>query len=76
MVYSFVLERVSLHGETDTTMLVLLTVTDMNECDERTRNCHERATCSDVIGGFNCTCKSGFTGNGTFCEGKNNCSSC
>ena len=52
-----------------------LTVTDMNECDERTHNCHENATCSDVVGGFNCTCNTGFTGNGTFCEGKNDCSS-
>ena len=42
----------------------------MNECDERTHNCHENATCSDVVGGFDCSCNTGFTGNGTFCEGK------
>ena len=50
--------------------------TDTDECGERTHNCHENATCSDVVGGFNCTCNTGFTGNGTFCEGKNDCSSC
>ena len=49
----------------------LLTVTDMNECDERTYDCHENATCSNVVGGFNnCTCDTGFTGNATFCEGE------
>ena len=57
-------------------MSMLLTVTDINECSERTHNCHESATCSDVVGGFICTCDTGFTGNGTFCEGKSGCSSC
>ena len=33
-------------------------------------NCHQNATCCDVVGGFNCICDTGFTGNGTFCEGK------
>ena len=55
---------------------VHVTCTDIDECGERTHNCHENATCSDVVGGFNCTCNTGFTGNGTFCEGKNDCSSC
>lgn len=42
--------------------------TDVNECDEGTHNCHENANCSEVMGGFNCTCNTGFTGNGTSCE--------
>ena len=51
-------------------VLQLLTVADVNECDAKTHDCHENATCSDVVGGFNCTCDTGFTGNGTFCEGE------
>ena len=40
------------------------------DCDVEIHNCHENATCSDVAGGFNCICNTGFTGNGTFCESK------
>ena len=42
--------------------------TDVNECDEGIHNCHENANCSYVVGGFNCTCNTGFTGNGISCE--------
>ena len=51
-------------------IMCCLTVTDIDECGEKMHNCHENATCSDVVGGFNCSCNTGFTGNGTFCEGK------
>ena len=50
-------------------MLITVCI-DVNECDEEIHNCHESATCSDVVGGFNCICNTGFTGNGTFCESK------
>ena len=43
---------------------------DVNECERGTHNCHENATCTDVVGGFNCTCNTGHTGNGTLCVGK------
>ena len=55
---------VSLHAETDSTTLVKWRVA---ECSERTHNCHESAICSDVVGGFNCICDTGFIENGTFC---------
>ena len=32
--------------------------------------CHSEATCSNTIGGYNCQCNPGFTGNGTHCQGK------
>ena len=53
-----------------TGMLITVFTADVNECDEGIHNCHENANCSDMVGGFNCTCNSGFTGNGTFCESK------
>ena len=33
--------------------------------------CHENATCTNTPGGYICTCKEGYSGNSTFCEGKN-----
>ena len=51
-------------------ILITVFTADVNECDEGIHNCHENANCSDVVGGFNCICSSGFTGNGTFCESK------
>ena len=31
--------------------------------------CHSNATCQNINGTYKCICNSGFTGNGTFCEG-------
>ncbi len=45
---------------------------DIDECAEGTDDCHitSNATCGDTDGSFICTCRDGFVGNGTFCEGK------
>ncbi len=42
---------------------------DVNECLDGSDNCHHNATCNNNDGSFNCTCNSGYTGNGTDCEG-------
>ena len=42
---------------------------DINECTLGTHNCHTSATCTNIPGSFNCTCKIGYSGNGTFCQG-------
>lgn len=48
----------------------------MNECVLGEAECHENATCSDVVGeedSYICTCKPGFTGDGfSSCVGKLN----
>ena len=47
--------------------------TDVNECELGVDTCHENATCFDVVGGegsFNCTCNTGYTGNGSSCTGE------
>ena len=43
--------------------------TDVDECSERLHNCDENANCTNLDEGFNCTCNSGYSGNGTFCSG-------
>ena len=50
--------------------MLITACTDVNECDEDIHNCHESATCSDVVGGFNCICNTGFTGDGILCVSK------
>ena len=46
----------------------------LNECMLETHNCHEHAICTNSIDSFECTCNDGFSGNGTICEDKDECS--
>lgn len=43
--------------------------TDVDECRERTHNCHMQATCLNNIGNFSCHCNVGWSGVGTQCTG-------
>ena len=51
-------------------------VADVNEClENNTDNCDVNAECLNTEGGYNCTCKPGFTdvnGDGTNCTGNCN----
>lgn len=47
----------------------MLTLLDVDECGSNTHNCHPDANCSNTVGSFECTCLSGFEGNGTSCTG-------
>ncbi|XP_065942257.1 uncharacterized protein [Magallana gigas] len=40
---------------------------DIDECKEETADCALNATCSDTDGGYTCTCRSGFEGDGKTC---------
>ena len=40
---------------------------DIDECISKP--CDTNATCENFVGSYNCTCKKGFTGNGTTCTG-------
>jgi len=47
--------------------------TDIDECDLRTDNCHENATCTNTPGSFTCTCDNGFMGDGVTCVDIDEC---
>lgn len=48
---------------------MLLLCADIDECLNTTYPCDDNATCTNIDGSYNCSCNSGFTGNGTVCEG-------
>ena len=45
------------------------TQTDIDECSADSNACNENADCTNSDGSYSCTCKQGFTGDGTLCEG-------
>ena len=45
----------------------LLLSIDINECELEGDDCHMYATCTDTFGSFECTCNSGFEGDGVNC---------
>lgn len=52
-------------------MCVFFSPLDTDECCLGTY-CHIQSTCANSVGSFQCSCKEGFTGNGTYCEGTYN----
>lgn len=49
---------------------IFVSLKDVDECTQGTDDCDDNATCANGVGTFTCTCKTGYTGNGTVCEGK------
>ena len=45
-----------------------LFISDINEC-QTSNQCDENADCVNTKGSYTCTCKEGFTGNGSTCLG-------
>jgi len=43
---------------------------DIDECATNNGGCHAGATCTNFIGGFKCTCPTGYEGNGFTCSGR------
>ena len=42
---------------------------DIDECFERTDMCTSNATCGNIEGDYNCSCDTGYYGDGFTCEG-------
>ena len=47
----------------------IIVLLDVDECAEKTDNCHEKAKCTNNEGSFFCSCNRGYTGNGIYCYG-------
>jgi hypothetical protein len=43
---------------------------DIDECTAETDNCDTNAACTNTVGSFNCTCNTGYIGDGTSCTGQ------
>lgn len=48
---------------------------DIDECHLKVTICGVLATCYNTPGSYNCTCDSGYTGDGVVCEGTTNANS-
>ena len=44
-----------------------LLCTDINECVSGSAECHNNATCTNTEGSYECSCDTGFTGDGFNC---------
>lgn len=41
---------------------------DIDECTSGSHNCHQRASCTNTVGSYSCSCNSPYTGNGKTCR--------
>ena len=57
------------YPETYELIISLNISSDVDECSAESSPCDENADCANSDGFYSCTCKQGFTGNGTVCEG-------
>ena len=46
-------------------------ILDYDECSHNMHRCDQNADCIDTVGSHTCHCRSGYTGNGHVCTGKN-----
>ena len=45
-----------------------IVVADVDECQDSDL-CHTNSTCLNTPGSYMCSCKDGYSGNGSFCDG-------
>ncbi len=50
-----------------------LYIVQKDECALEEHSCHEHAMCTDTRAGYQCTCKSGYEGDGKTCDDVNEC---
>ena len=43
---------------------------DIDECKDGSNNCDTNANCQNTNGSYTCTCKTGYSGDGKTCTGK------
>ena len=47
--------------------LIIFATSDINECELDVDQCATNATCSNTEGSYECSCNTGFTGDGISC---------
>ena len=47
----------------------LFLLLDLDECKDKTHQCDVNANCTNIPGSYNCTCRPGYQGNGSICNG-------
>jgi len=57
------------YTETYELIMSLVVSSDVDECSGESSPCDVNADCTNSDGSYSCTCKQGFTGNGTICQG-------
>ncbi|XP_028411485.1 protein kinase C-binding protein NELL2-like [Dendronephthya gigantea] len=75
--FTFIAEFNDPFNDQITVVETTVTITDddeLDECSAGSHNCHRNAYCNNTDGSFNCTCKNGYSGNGTDCQDINECS--
>ena len=45
------------------------TCVDVDECTDKSHDCHKNAACKNTVGSFSCDCRKGYTGDGRNCTG-------
>ena len=55
--------------ETLSLLFIFYLSADADECTASPPVCHVKALCTNTNGSHRCTCKRGYTGNGTTCKG-------
>uniref|UniRef100_F6V250 Signal peptide, CUB and EGF-like domain-containing protein 2 n=1 Tax=Ornithorhynchus anatinus TaxID=9258 RepID=F6V250_ORNAN len=65
--------RVTLAYRRLDSLMNLLSFTDLDECAERTDDCHADAFCQNTPKSYRCTCKPGYRGEGKDCEDIDEC---
>ena len=51
--------------------LICIIFIDYDECSQNTDACDQNADCTNTVGSHTCQCRSGYTGDGITCTGKN-----
>lgn len=45
-----------------------ITSSDVDECSAGRHRCHSEAECMNIEGGYTCSCRNGFSGDGYYCQ--------